>query len=188
MKHADLLPLLMPPVSYDRAADALIAQLSAEGSALDAAMQSAITVLDAITPYGAGAMLPDWERVLGLTPAAGATTQQRIDAAVAKVAQVGGLSIPYFTQLAAQLGYTIAIAEPQPARAGTSRAGDAMWITDIIWVWQVNVSGTALVRYQASAGTASAGDPITSYQDPVIEQVLNDLKPAFTYVQFTYGR
>jgi len=186
MRHADLLPMLLPPSSYDPNGQSIRAQLTAEGNALDAAQQKAEGVLGAITPYFAGELLPDWERVLGITPPSDATYQQRVNAAVAKVAQVGGLSIPYFTQLAASLGYTIQITEPQYAQAGVSRAGDPMWVEDIIWVWEVQVTSAAIVAYQAYAGTASAGDPITSFKDPVIEQVFNDLKPAFTYVYFAY--
>lgn len=187
MAHADLLAQLLVPGSYLPTEPNLAAQLQADGNALDAAQASAEQVLGAITPYGAGEMIVDWERVLGLTPAVGATPQQRIDAAITKIRQTGGLSIPYFIQLAATLGYTIQIAEPQYAQAGVSRAGDPMWVQDVIWVWQVQVQGSASIVYQARAGIAAAGDPITSFSDPVIEQVFNDLKPAFTYVYFSYS-
>ncbi len=186
MKHVDLLRSLLPPVSYDPNGPNIAAQLNAEGNALDAALASANAVLGAITPYDAGPMLPDWERVLGITPPADATPQQRVDAAVAKLGAVGGLSIPYFTQLGASLGYTINIVEPQYPQCGVARCGDTMYVTDIVWVWCVKVSGSALRAYQARAGTAAAGDPITSFADPVIEAVFNDLKPAFTFVYFQY--
>lgn len=186
MQHANLLALLLPPASYTPTELDLAAQLNADGNALDAAQASAKNVLGAVTPYGAGEMITDWERVLGLTPSAGATLQQRIDTAIAKLAQVGGLSIPYFKQLAADLGYTININEPQYPQAGVSRAGDPMWVTDIIWVWQVIVNGAPVIAYQAYAGTAAAGDPITAFSDPIIEHVFNALKPAHTYVYFAY--
>lgn len=183
--HADLLGKLLP-LSYDPTQPRLRGELVAEGQALDAALAKSDALLGAITPYFAGELLPDWERVLGLTPAADATDQQRVQAAVAKIAQTGGLSIPYFTQLAAQLGYTIEIEEPQPAETGISHCGDTLYIDDVIWVWGVHVSGEAILIYEAQAGIAAAGDPISVYQDPIIESVFNDLKPAFTYVYFTY--
>lgn len=186
MTHADLLTRLLPPVSYSPTDPILVAELKAEGAALDAAQANSERLLVAITPDGAGEMLPDWERVLGVTPRASATQQERVAAVVAKIGQVGGLSIPYFKGLAAKLGYTIDIAEPQYAQAGVSRAGDPMWVTDIVWVWQVVVSGSPIIAYQARAGTAAAGDPITSFGDPVIETVFDDLKPAFTFVYFSY--
>lgn len=187
MGHAELLYQLLPPECYAPDDPDLLAQLAATGNALDAAGASADRALAAVTPYGAGETISDWERVVGITPASGAVQQQRVDAVVAKLRQMGGLSIPYFTQLAAGLGYTITISEPQYAQAGVSRAGDAMWVQDIIWVWQVQVQGSASLIYQACAGTASAGDPISSFSDPVIEQVFNDLKPAFTFVYFSYS-
>ncbi|WP_175948772.1 YmfQ family protein [Burkholderia pyrrocinia] len=186
MTHADLLKNLLPPVSYSPVDPRLAAELKAEGNALDAVLANADRLLAAITPAGAGETITDWERVLGVTPRLGASQQERVAAVVAKIGETGGLSIPYFKQLAARLGYTIDIVEPQYAQAGVSRAGDAMWVTDIIWVWQVVVSGSAVVAYQARAGTAAAGDPITSFGDPVLETVFNDLKPAFTYVYFEY--
>ncbi|HDR9099675.1 MULTISPECIES: YmfQ family protein [Burkholderia] len=186
MKHADLLTQLLPPVSYVPTDPILAAELKAEGAALDAALENADRLLAGITPDGAGEMVTDWERLLGVTPRSGASQQERIATVVAKIGETGGLSIPYFKQLAAKLGYTVDIVEPQYAQAGVSRAGDAMWVTDIIWVWQVVVSGSPIVAYQARAGTAAAGDPITSFGDPVLETVFDDLKPAFTYVYFKY--
>ncbi len=156
MSHAALLTALMPPVSYDPTGPKLQAELLADGNALDAALQKADGLLGAITPYFAGELLPDWERVLGITPPSDASYQQRVNTAAAKVAQVGGLSIPYFKQLAASLGYTINIDELQYPQAGIARAGDIMYVTDIIWVWHVQVSSSAIVAYQACAGTAAA--------------------------------
>jgi uncharacterized protein YmfQ (DUF2313 family) len=187
MDHAELLYRLLPPECYAPDDPDLSAQLAADGNALDAALASADLVLAAVTPYGAGQMISDWERVVGVTPAIGAVQQERIDAVIAKLRQMGGLSIPYFKQLAASLGYTIEIDEPQYPQCGIARAGDTMYTTDIIWVWAVRVSGSAVISYQAYAGTAAAGDPILSFGDPVIETTFNELKPAFTYVYFTYS-
>ena len=179
MKHADLLAMLMPS-SYDQTDPLLTAGLYADGSALDSAKASADAVLAAVTPYGAGSMIGDWERVLAIVPPATATYQQRVDTAVAKIAQTGGLSIPYFTQLAARLGYTVTIDEFAPPQVGIAKIGCKLWAEDMRWVWRVNINGSGMVGYKARAGTAKAGDPILSFQDPVIEQVFNDLKPAFT--------
>jgi uncharacterized protein YmfQ (DUF2313 family) len=187
MSHAELLYQLLPPECYAPDDPSLTAQLAVEGNALDAALANADRALAAVTPFGAGETIPDWERVAGVTPAAGATLQQRIDAVIAKLQQMGSLSIPYFTQLAESLGYTITIDEPQYPQCGIARAGDLLYVTDIIWVWEVQVSGSAIVAYQAYAGMASAGDPITSFSDPLLEQVFNNLKPAFTYVYFSYS-
>lgn len=186
MKHADLLARLLPPVSYSPSDPMASAELTAEGNALDAVQANGARLLAGMTPDGAGEMIADWERVLGLTPAAGATQQERVDAAVAKLAQVGGLSIPYFTGLATKLGYAITIDEPQPFRAGTSRCGGALFIADIIYVWKVNVHGTSSRSYHFRTGTSAVGEPLLAFADPVIETVFNDLKPAHTFVYFAY--
>lgn len=183
--HAELLALLLPPVSYTPTGSALQAQLSAEGKVLDSSLVSADRAQGAITPFFAEKLLPDWERVCGITPSADAGYQQRLQAVLAKLAETGGLSIPYFTRLAASLGYTITIVEPQPFRAGISRAGDPLYIEDILWVWQVVVASQSR-SYLFRAGQSAAGERLTSFGDPVIESVISDLKPAHTFVYFAY--
>lgn len=186
MKHADLLGLLLPRPTYDPQGLFVGADLAAEGNALDSALAGSQRLLQAITPFEAGDMLPDWERLLGLVPPSGAPYQQRLEAVLAKLAETGGLSIPYFTRLAQRLGYSIAIDEPQPFRAGVNCAGDTLWIEDIIWVWHVDVQGASTRFYQFHAGQSAAGEALTSFADPVIEAIFNDLKPGHTFVYFTY--
>ncbi|KZE34226.1 phage tail protein [Crenobacter luteus] len=183
--HAELLALLLPPVSYAPTGAALQAELFTEGKALDATLTSADRFQGAITPFFAEQLLPDWERVCGITPSADAAYQQRLQAVLAKLAETGGLSIPYFTRLAASLGYTITIVEPQPFRAGINRAGDPLWVEDIQWVWQVVVASQSR-SYLFRAGQSVAGERLTSFGDPVIESVISDLKPAHTFVYFAY--
>lgn len=183
---AKLLALLLPPVAYDTQQPNLKAELQAEGNVFDKVKQSSETVVRSVTPFYATSLLPDWERVLALTPPAGATYQQRQQRVLAKLAEVGGLSIPYFIQLASTLGYVITIDEPQPFRAGVNRAGDRLWVEDIIWVWRVNVQNSGTQVYRFRAGSSAAGERLTSFGDPVIEEVFNDLKPAFTFCYFSY--
>lgn len=187
MKHADLLTALLPPVAYQPNEPALAASLIAEGAALDAARAAADRVTGAVTPFDARSLLPDWERVCGISPPAGAGYQQRQQAVLAKLAETGGLSIPYFIRLAAGIGYTISIEELQPFRAGTSRAGDLVYHVDAMWTWRVKVSGSNTLSYLFRAGQSCAGERLLSFGDPVIESVFTDLKPAFTYVEFNYS-
>lgn len=186
MTHADLLMRLLPPVSYSPTDPTLASELKAEGNALDAVQANGDRLLAGITPDGAGEMITDWERLLAVTPRAGATQQERVNAVVAKIAEVGGLSIPYFKQLASSLGYTIEIVEPQPFRVDSSRIGDPIYIDDIIFVWQVVVEGKPNLSYYFRVGQSAVGERLLSFSDPVIEQVFNDLKPAHTFVYFSY--
>lgn len=185
MSHADLLAMLLPPVSYTPTAPTLAGELVAEGQALDTAEYSADGVTAAVTPYFAGQLLPDWERVCGITPPAGAGYQQRQQAVLAKLAETGGLSIPYFTRLAAALGYSITITEPQPFQAGIGQAGDSIAVPDVVFVWRVDVAGGTRA-FPFTAGQSAAGDALTTFGEPVIESLFDDLKPAHTFVYFTY--
>lgn len=182
----ELLSLLLPPGAYDSEQPRLSAELTAEAATFDATATTAAIALNAVTPFYAQTLLSDWERVLELIPAAGATYQQRLQRVLAKLAEVGGLSIPYFVQLAGRLGYTITIDEPQPFRAGVNRAGDRLWVADIIWVWRVNVQNSGTQVYRFRAGSSAAGEHLTSFGDPVIEEIFRDLKPAHTFCYFAY--
>ncbi|MGC0151181.1 YmfQ family protein [Chromobacterium vaccinii] len=185
MRHESLLAMLLPPVSYAHG-PALRAELSTEGRALDETMLSLDRAGGGITPLAAGELLVDWERVCGITPPADAPYQQRLQLVLAKLAETGGLSIPYFTRLAAGMGLDIAIQEPQPFRAGVSLAGDVLWVPEIIWVWQVVVYGGDSQIFRFQAGLSAAGERLTAFGDPVVEAVFNDLKPAHTFVYFAY--
>lgn len=186
MNHAELLTLLLPPVSYASGGPNLQAELAAEGQILDASLANAERAKGAVTPFFAEQLLPDWERVCGITPPASDGYQQRLQAVLAKLAETGGLSIPYFVRLAAGMGYQITIHEPQPFRTGLGRAGDTLWVPDIVWVWQVIVQGNNERRFWLRAGQSAAGERLTAFGDPVLEATVADLKPAHTFVYFAY--
>ncbi|WP_140918371.1 YmfQ family protein [Limnobaculum xujianqingii] len=186
MNSAELLGLLLPPVSYDPNGLRIKTELSAEGIQLDKVKEHAQLVLGAITPFYAGNLLSDWERLLAILPPNESTYQQRLERVIAKLAETGGLNVPYFTRLAASLGYTITINEPQPFRAGQGRAGDRIYSPDIIHVWEVNIFGSSTPVYRFRAGISRAGERLTSFGDAIIETIFNDLKPAHTYVVFKY--
>lgn len=97
------------------------AELHADGAQFTCVEQSADRVSGGITPLFAQALLADWERVTGLSPGEHDTYQQRLAAVLAKLAETGGLSRAYFIRLAANLGYTITIEEPDVFRAGVNR-------------------------------------------------------------------
>ncbi|WP_175857084.1 putative phage tail protein [Burkholderia anthina] len=185
-KHASLLGRLLPPTSYDPNGLHIKIELQAEGNALDRVQADGSAVEHAVTPYGAYQMLPDYERVYGIVPPADATLQQRVATVIAKMNETGGLSISYFKRLAAQLGYTIDIVEPQPFRVDSGRIGDQIFVEDIIFVWEVIVSGRPEVVYYFRVGQSTIGERLLSFSDPILEQVFNDLKPAHTFVYFVY--
>lgn len=168
MSHADLIAHLLPPVAYDPAAQRLAAEIGTEGLALDSAQASAQGIAAGIFPFFAGELLADWERVCGLV--ASGSEAERVTAVLAKLFDLGRLSIPYFISLAERMGYAIRIVEPQPFRAGTSRAGEPLLPEDSIWAWWVYVD---LGRSYLPA-------------DAVIGTVFNDMKPAHSACAVIY--
>ncbi|AYY97093.1 DUF2313 domain-containing protein [Burkholderia multivorans] len=185
-KHADLLGRLLPPVAYDLNARRINSELVAEGNALDAAMTAADAIAKSVTPFEAFALLPDYERLLAIVPDPNATIQHRIAMVIAKLNETGGLSIPYFIQLAQSLGYSITIVEPQPFRVDSSAIGDTIYHDDIVYQWEVVVDGAPEVVYFFRVGQSAVGERLMSFSDPVLEAVFQDLKPAHTFVYFAY--
>ena len=187
MNYQEVLLGLLPPVSYARGGSRVRQQAQIDGRALDGVARSAEDAAGACLPETAGVMLADWERVLGLEAAnVGKPYAARLAAVLLKINAVGGLSIPYFVQLAQSAGYTITIDEPQPFRAGVNRAGERLAPEEIMWVWVVNVSAQSQTVFYFRAGASCAGERLSSFSDSVIERVFQDLKPAHSFVRFAY--
>lgn len=188
MNHRSLLGQLLPPRSYDPHGSTLSAELAGEGAALDGAQLLARLALDSVTPFDAVDTLQDWERVCGLVPPAESTRQQRVEAVVAKLQELGGLSIPYFKGLAKRLGYDIEIFEFEPFYLDYSRLDrDALYGADVIWVWRVSIKGGHVRSYAFCLDTSSVDERLLSLSDAVIEGYFRDLKPAHTFVVFDYS-
>lgn len=187
MKHRQLLARLLPPRSYEPLGPGLNAELAAEGESLDRAQQNASKFLESVTPFGAIDTLPDWERVCGLTPINGATRQQRLEAVLTKLQELGGLSIPYFTRLARRLGYEIEITEFEPFYLDYSHLDrDILYLEDVIWIWQVSVKSGLVRSLPFIVDSSSVDESLLAFADAIIEAYFRDLKPAHTYVTFEY--
>ena len=184
--NATLLALLLPPVAYDTQQPLIDAELTAEGNAFNAASLLSDAIVKAITPIYAASLLSDWERVLGIGSNADMTYQQRLEKVLVKIAETGGLSIPYFKKLASRLGYNIEIVEPSAFHVGINRCGDRLMTADVMWVWGVVVSGSKVKPYYFRTGSSTVGERLSVFADQVIESVFNDLKPAHTFCYFTY--
>lgn len=190
--YTELLRSLLPPgqafrrdqgTNLERVLTGLAPELSRVESRGD---QLAIEV----NPQTTLELLVDWERVTGLPDKCSGeleeTTQGRRQAVVAKLASVGGQSIPYFIEVARQLGYEITITEFRPFRAGISRAGDPLTNgPEWPFVWRVNSRETTIISFRA--GLSAAGEPLRSWGNSALECKINQLKPAHTYVIFSYG-
>lgn len=140
-----------------------------------------------IFPCTTNQLLPEWEATLGLPdPCVGAlaTVQERVAAVCGKFTARGGQSKDYFIALAAALGFTITIMEFQPFRAGINRAGDPVYGEAWANTWRVYSNATIIVWFRA--GLSSAGEPLRSWGNRLLECVLSAVKPAHTILQFAY--
>lgn len=182
MLHKDVLKRLLPiELSGEFEKD-----IEIEGKHLDDAQARAEKLLNEMFPDQSHELLPDWERVCGLMPGRDDTLQLRRDRVVRKLRERGGLSIPYFISLAAAMGYTITIEELLPFMAGWNRAGDTLYEYECIWIWRVKVSGQPL--YYFRAGQSLSGERLLWWQaQTALENILQELKPAHTFVIFDYS-
>lgn len=189
MSHADLLKLLLPPVSIDLGAPALAAELAAEGAALDAAAAKADGLLDEADPRTTAALLADWERVAGLPDgcivASGVaqSSAQRRAALVARITMLGGQSAAYFVALALALGYVVTITEGHP-HTTQHDTQDPVTDEEYRFIWYVNAPLDTVINKTTQDDTQM---PTAVWGNTLLECVINRFKPAHTLVLFLYS-
>ncbi|MBW9336188.1 DUF2313 domain-containing protein [Herbaspirillum sp. RU 5E] len=150
------------------------------------AARAANLLIDA-NPATTVELLPEWEATLGLPdPCAGGspTLQQRRQQVVARFANSGGQSIPYFINFAFDLGYTVQTKEFAPFRCGQSCAGDPVGGEEWSYTWAVIAPVVSPVYFRT--GQSTAGEPLAAWQNTVLECELKRIKPAHTLLQFIY--
>lgn len=162
------LQLLLPPVSYDPAGQMLSAQMTAEANALQAALTRLEEVEAAIFPESAGSYIEDWERVYQISPAPGASQEDRVEAVLIAMSDLGGQSIPYFIRMASRFGVTVDIDTFRIPVVGLLSAGDAIYSGDWPFTWRVN-------------------SPLKHFTKPAMESRMSERRPANTDVVFGYG-
>jgi uncharacterized protein YmfQ (DUF2313 family) len=160
---------LLPPVSYDPRGQVLGAQLAAEAGVLGDAVAGLEAVEAAMFPQTAGEFIADWERVYGLTPAPGATQDDRVQAVIAAMSDLGGQSIPYFVRLASLFGVKVGVEVFRIPVVGLLNTGDPIYFGDWPYIWRVN-------------------SPIAAAVNTPMEVRISDRRPANTEVIFGYGK
>lgn len=183
LEHTNLhaLQLLFPlELGGEHAADQVL-----EAKHLDAAEANGEALLLEMYPDQAETLLADWERVCGFSATGDDPFQSRRDRVVNKLRERGGLSIPYFTQLAQTLGYEIEIVEPVPFMAGWGAASDELFDDEIRYQWGVEISNQPV--YEFRAGESVAGERLLWWDAlAYLETLFRALKPAHTFVYFSY--
>jgi uncharacterized protein YmfQ (DUF2313 family) len=139
-------------------------------------------------PATAVELLPEWESTLNLPdPCAGLapTIQQRQAQVVARFTSTGGQSVPYFTQYALSLGYTVTVTEFSPFRMGQSRMGDPLGSDAWAHTWAINAPLNTITNF--SMGLSHMGEPLRTWGNAVLECELSAIAPAHTILQFRYS-
>ena len=181
MDYHDLLAALLPPVSYQPQAAAVFVPAAAAFTRIESRAGAL-----ALAPFARADndFLARWEAVLGIAPAG--NMQLRAATVLARLNATGGLSIAYFKRLAAAQGFSVDIQELDSFRAGVGRAGERLNGEDAVWTWVIRVSGQAVRRTRFRAGVSRAGDRLSEYGTPQIEDIFQELKPAWTTAIFQY--
>lgn len=131
------------------------------------------------------AMLPDWEKSLGLPdPCAGEspTELQRRSQVIARLTDSGGSSIAYFTAFAKTLGYDITIKEYIPACADLMCAEDPVYGEDWAFCWLVSSPGFTPIYFLADQ--SSAEDPLMTWGNAVLCCEFETRNPAHLILRF----
>jgi uncharacterized protein YmfQ (DUF2313 family) len=159
--------------------------LAVDGRGLDAAQERAERLLIEMFADSTYELLASFERMCGITPADDWAFQLRRDMVVRKLRDLGDIKRPHFVALAAVLGYQVEIDDYVPFMANWGRAGDRIYIVDAIYIWQVAVLNQP--TYFFRAGQAVAGNRVQWWAPAtVLEDILNDIKPADVYMHFVY--
>ena len=179
MLHNEVLRLLIP-LEIGGAHDG---DLDVEALALDRAAHGIETVLAEQRPPTAYETIDSWERVYGLVPTIDDPLQLRQNRVVQKMRELGRLDVQYFIDMAAALGYPVAIEELCPFQAGWSGAGAELGDEDSDFCWRVWYTESE-VGYYFRAGESCAGENLSYTFFPVMRSLLEELKPAHTFVEF----
>lgn len=181
MGHANLLRMLLPPVSYDPSGERLGVSVEMEGRELDRVLADAPHAVGALRPFTYQEWLEDYERVYGL-PGPCAVGEQLLQKRIALLAvalqESGGISLAWLRRYAALAGYEATITEYREFKAGHSTAGDAL--TNAGWVYAFLVTVPGETPREFKAGQSVAGEALRTWGDPIIECVINWRKPAHT--------
>lgn len=154
--------------------------LAIEGGHLDEALDRAAALLEQIFPDTADELIPDWERLCGITPGASDTLQLRRTRVVARLKEQGRLDRQYYIDIAAALGVEITIDELAAGEEGYGPEG--------IFVWRVTAIDLDHEIIYFRAGESVAGDHLMTWRDVIdIEELFERLKPAHTLCLYAHA-
>ena len=168
----------------------LLLALGAEFARVDG---RGLDLVEEADPRTALELLPDWERVAALPDSCTGAPDSVIERQVAvheKITGIGGQNRAHYIELAARLGYLIAIEEHHPARMGM-QLGDRLNGPDWAFAWTVRVQPFDDVFTEESfVAQAQLGDRLgirlRGFGALDIECVIRRAAPAHTTILFAY--
>lgn len=188
-EYRDELRALLPTgEAWPEAADSVLANLlfawAEEHARIDG---RALDLLEEADPRSTAELISDWERMCGLPdPCTGPqpTLQGRRDAVVQKLTSRGGQSRAFFIAVAAALGFSITIEEYDLFTVGHT-VGMPLRGDPWRFAWLVRAPAETIREFRV--GQSTAGEPLRSWGNVVLECAITRLKPAHTHVLFAYG-
>jgi uncharacterized protein YmfQ (DUF2313 family) len=163
-----LLPggLIWPVVGVVSVFTALLEVFASEQQKLEFAYNNLINNL---MPDTTVELVAEWEAVAGLpNPCTGplTTLQERVNAIIARLSIVGGLSEQFYIDLAMRFGFAITIT--------------------ILGANQMQVNAPVLTATYFRAGVSRAGDPVATSGNALLQCVINKTKPAHVAVTYNF--
>jgi len=149
---------------------------------------AAISLISDAFPATALDLIPEWQETLGLPdPCAGGspTVPQERRQIVARLTNNGGQNAAYFIAFAARLGYTVTITNDAPFRCGQSACGQHLGSQEWFFGWVVHAP--AYTANPFLVGQSTAGDPLNSGANLVLQCELSEAAPAHTVLKFSYS-
>lgn len=185
--------LLPPGAALTREPEAVLTKLLA---AIAAQFSAAAAHADDLRrqssdPRSAAAMLPDWERMLGLPDDCSAgldlSVVERQRMAFARLTEQGGQSREYFIALAEAYGEpNCTIDDGFAPMTCNSHCNDALYSAADRFVWRLNVP-RPVDQVEAMNCNSHCNDALASFSLSLAECPINERKPAHTTVIFSYA-
>lgn len=190
----DVWPRSVPDLTRDQVLDAL-------GVTFDRVRGLAAQLIEESDPRTAVALLPEWERAVGLPDACDAladTIAERQRRAHAKLIRKGGWSRDYFTRIAAALGYQITLVEHTPATC-ISDCTAALDPDDLTvdgwprpWPFVLDIHAPATTTGELDCRAGGCDEPLRWWNNDYLACVLRrefrrSLPTRHLYVRFFFG-
>jgi uncharacterized protein YmfQ (DUF2313 family) len=133
-------------------------------------------------------LLADWEKDYGLPDqcmSLAATPEERRQRVFQKENWTGGISVPYFQDLLAALGYPgCTVTEFRPMRAN-SKCNAALNQGGWRFAWRVNVPGSVAIKTMTANSPCNV--PLRRWGDTTLNCILATYRPAHTILYIAYG-